>query len=78
MKKWIKQYTKEDIRKILESQSLEKVAEIFFTHNINGKALLLLSKKDLGDMGINAVGELIVIKDVIRKLKKIDKSLKVF
>jgi len=78
VKKWIKQYTKEDIWKILESQSLEKVAEIFFTHNINGKALLLLSKKDLGDMGINAVGELIVIKDVIRKLKKIDKSLKVF
>lgn len=39
---------------------------------------MLLTKKDLGDMGINAIGELIVIKDVIWKLKKIDKSLKVY
>ena len=54
------------------------MAEIFFKHNINGKALLLLKEKDLRDIGITAIGELIVINEVMKKLKSIDLNLLIF
>lgn len=70
--------TSEEIRKIFKSQKLPRVANIFYNHNINGKALLLLKKQDLTDMGIVAVGELVIIKDVVKKLKNIDHNLRIY
>lgn len=54
------------------------MAQIFVENNISGKALLLLKKQDLVDMGIVLMGEMMQIKEVVKKLKEMDKKYKVY
>ena len=53
----------------MKENELEKYISKFDENNINGKTILLLKEKDFTDLGITKVGEVIKLRDLIRKIK---------
>ena len=66
----------EEVAKVLSNFNLQQFTNIFITNRIKGKALLLLTEEDLKDLGIVKIGDKIKMRDLINKLRKLDKIFK--
>lgn len=74
--KQINKWGYEEVVKILAAFGLNQFTDTFISNRIKGKALLLLDEEDLKDLGITKLGDKIKMRDLVNKLRKLDKIFK--
>lgn len=72
----VKHWDCEKVAEMISVFGFEKYSELFRQQKIDGKVILKLKNDDLRDMGISTMNELILFRDLIRKLNHISSSEK--